>query len=73
MAEVDARDSNSRLPLHLPSTDDEREEQGTGASCPILSEYDIHPVLKAIQPTLNNFDARLKSIEDKLDLVIARK
>ena len=71
--QVDSRDSSNRLPPHLPSTDDEMDAQNTRTSRPVLSEYDIHPVLKAIQPTLNDFDARLKSIEDKLDLLIARK
>ncbi len=42
-------------------------------SCPVVSEYDIHPVLKAIQPTLDGFDATLASIEKKLDLVVAAK
>lgn len=71
--QVDSRDSSTRLPPHLPSTDDEMEAQNSRNSRPILSEYDVHPVLKAIQPTLDDFDVRLKSIEDKLDLVIARK
>lgn len=40
---------------------------------PALTAYDIHPVLKAIQPTLNDFDARLKAIDEKLDSLLVAK
>lgn len=38
---------------------------------PALSMYDVHPVLKTIQPTLNGFEARLRAINEKLDLALA--
>ena len=53
-----------------PRADGKADELPPG---PVLSEYDIYPVLKAIQPTLDEFDATLATIEEKLDLVVAAR
>jgi hypothetical protein len=71
----DKRDSSqSQSQSKLSQQDKDEGAEQEVPSGPVLSEYDIHPVLKAIQPTLSDFDTRLKAIDEKLDkLLLAAK
>ena len=70
----DSSQSQSQSQSKLSQQDKDEGAEQEVPSGPVLSEYDIHPVLKAIQPTLSDFDTRLKAIVEKLDkLLLAAK
>jgi CRP-like cAMP-binding protein len=70
--EGDTSASNGSMLYALSQSEGRQgEDRDTRPTVPALSMYDIHPVLKTIQPTLNGFEARLRAINQKLDLALA--